>query len=201
MSAADASASGSDAGFANKKKTKVNFINYNPPRKDIPEYLPPSMKFGLKLGRNLAKGLDNITGATKKNKEFMVNNYSRISKNYNLPDRAIFDKLDVKAQNKVYSKMRTSFQRNNLDPFGEKSIGGNNTPTLIKKNIGGQIVSVAPTAAEVSQSNAANATSEEDSIYSRKKKTKAKGRSATILTSSKGVDENLTLGKKSLLGA
>ena len=70
----------------------------------------------------------------------------------------------------------------------------------LKKNIGGKIVSVSPTAAEVSQSQAANATSEEDSIYLRKKKTKAKGRSATILTSSKGVDENLTLGKKSLLG-
>jgi hypothetical protein len=33
------------------------------------------------------------------------------------------------------------------------------------------------------------------------RKTKAKGRSTTIMTSSKGVeDETLTLGKKSLLG-
>ena len=62
---------------------------------------------------------------------------------------------------------------------------------------------VAPTVAEVSQSNAANASTpvEEDPLYLRKKKTKAKGRSATILTSSKGVDEGLTLGKKSLLGS
>ena len=52
---------------------------------------------------------------------------------------------------------------------------------------------VTPTVAEVSQSQAA------DAYDSRK--TKAKGRSSTIKTSSKGVeDETLTLGKKSLLG-
>ena len=52
---------------------------------------------------------------------------------------------------------------------------------------------VTPTVAEVSQSQAADA-------YDTRK-TKAKGRSSTIITSSKGVeDETLTLGKKSLLG-
>ena len=52
---------------------------------------------------------------------------------------------------------------------------------------------VAPTVAEVSQSKAADA-------YDIRK-TKAKGRSSTIMTSSKGIeDETLTLGKKSLLG-
>jgi len=67
----------------------------------------------------------------------------------------------------------------------------------------GANILIAPTIAEVSQSNAANATTpvEEDPLYLRKKKTQAKGRSATILTSSKGVDEGLTLGKKSLLGS
>ena len=54
---------------------------------------------------------------------------------------------------------------------------------------------VTPTAAEVSQSTATAM----DGYDSRK--TKAKGRSSTIMTSSKGVeDETLTLGKKSLLG-
>jgi len=67
----------------------------------------------------------------------------------------------------------------------------------------GSNILIAPTVAEVSQSNAANATTpvEEDPLYLRKKKTNARGRSSTILTSSKGVDEGLTLGKKSLLGA
>ena len=53
---------------------------------------------------------------------------------------------------------------------------------------------VTPTVAEVSQSQAADAYDV--------RKTKAKGRSSTIITSSKGVeDETLTLGKKSLLGS
>ena len=52
---------------------------------------------------------------------------------------------------------------------------------------------VTPTVAEVSQSKAADAYDP--------RKAKAKGRSSTIMTSSKGVeDETLTLGKKSLLG-
>ena len=57
-------------------------------------------------------------------------------------------------------------------------------------------IAVAPTVAEVSQATATSM----DGYDSRK--TKAKGRSATIMTSSKGVeDQTLTLGKKSLLGA
>jgi hypothetical protein len=52
-----------------------------------------------------------------------------------------------------------------------------------------------PTAPEVSQATATSM----DGYDARK--TKARGRSATIMTSSKGVeDESLTLGKKSLLG-
>ena len=56
-------------------------------------------------------------------------------------------------------------------------------------------IAVAPTVAEVSQSEATSA----DGYDLRK--TKAKGRSSTIITGSKGVeDETITLGKKSLLG-
>ena len=52
---------------------------------------------------------------------------------------------------------------------------------------------VTPTVAEVSQSQAADAYDP--------RKAKAKGRSSTIMTSSKGVeDDTLTLGRKSLLG-
>jgi len=54
---------------------------------------------------------------------------------------------------------------------------------------------VAPTAPEVSQATATAM----DGYDSRK--TKAKGRSTTILTGPKGIEEEtLTLGKKSLLG-
>ena len=56
-------------------------------------------------------------------------------------------------------------------------------------------IAVAPTVAEVSQSSAVDA----DGYDLRT--TKAKGRSSTIITGSKGIeDETITLGKKSLLG-
>jgi hypothetical protein len=54
---------------------------------------------------------------------------------------------------------------------------------------------VAPTQAEISQSSATDADGSSTSV-----KTKRKGRSATILTSSAGVEGDATLGKKSLLG-
>ena len=55
---------------------------------------------------------------------------------------------------------------------------------------------VTPTTAEVSQSEATAA----DGTGAMSRKAKRKGRSATILTSSTGVDESVTLGTKSLLG-
>jgi len=54
-----------------------------------------------------------------------------------------------------------------------------------------------PTIAEVSQSEAANA----DGNLETSIKNKRKGRSATILTSTAGVEGDATLGKKSLLGS
>jgi len=72
-----------------------------------------------------------------------------------------------------------------------------NQPTVITKNIGGRTVqTTAPTEAEVSQSEAANA----DAAALKVKK---RGRSASIMTSSQGVTKmasNYSLGKKSLLG-
>lgn len=55
---------------------------------------------------------------------------------------------------------------------------------------------IAPTTAEVSQSTAMDADG-----YSSSVKTKRKGRSATILTGPAGVEGDVTLGKKSLLGS
>lgn len=62
----------------------------------------------------------------------------------------------------------------------------------------------APTTAEVSQSSATDATDvatvdTDDPTYI-KRKNKRTGRSLTILTSSKGATDGLTLGKRSLLG-
>jgi len=108
----------------------------------------------------------------------------------------------VETRNKKANEknLGTSDYQGDLDSKGRSKNNNNNN----NGGNGGQgtNILIAPTVAEVSQSNAANATTpvEEDPLYLRKKKTQAKGRSATILTSSKGVNEDSTLGKKSLLG-
>ena len=86
------------------------------------------------------------------------------------------------------------------NPTPNQGGGNDNTPapTIIKKTAGGQTVqTTAPTEAELSQSAAADA--EEYDL----RKTKKRGRSMTILSSSKGTrpTDKLTLGKPSLLGS
>ena len=99
---------------------------------------------------------------------------------------------------KDYMKKRGSGE---IDAMGRtiQTGGGaaDNQPTVIKKNIGGNTIqTTAPTEAEVSQSEAANA----DAAALKVKK---RGRSQSIMTSSQGVTKmasNYSLGKKSLLG-
>ena len=191
--AANGSGNGSDNAFSNTKKSKVSFLNYKPTKKG-----PPTMV----IANNV---LNSITGATKKNKQFMLDNYERISKNYTLPDKSIFDKLDVKAQEKTYTAMRQNFALNNKNPLGEKQIGGDNA-SIIKPLTTNTTTAAAmsPTKTEVSQATAtdATATTLQESLATKKKKIKAKGRSVTILNKAKGIslDEDLILSDKSLLG-
>tara|TARA_R110000796_G_scaffold193820_1_gene310233 strand:+ start:58 stop:540 length:483 start_codon:yes stop_codon:yes gene_type:complete len=80
---------------------------------------------------------------------------------------------------------------------GNDGDGGNNSNVAVPliSNLLTRTTGTAPTTAEVSQSTATSA----DGYDLRK--TKARGRSMTILTGSKGVKNNtLTLGRKSLLG-
>jgi hypothetical protein len=84
--------------------------------------------------------------------------------------------------------------------FASNDGGGNDNntqPVIIKKNIGGSTIqTTAPTTAEVSQSEAANA----DAAALKVKK---RGRSQSIMTSSQGVTKksaDYSLGKSSLLG-
>ena len=77
-----------------------------------------------------------------------------------------------------------------------RNSGGDSDNRPTATNVGGTIVKVpSPTTSEISQSNATDVTYDE-------RKTKAKGRTMTILTSAKGVgkDDKAVLGKKSLLG-
>jgi|TARA_R110000744_G_scaffold323151_1_gene429039 hypothetical protein len=190
--------------YGDTNPATYDFVNSKTKKKPLPKYLPTALKAGIKMADVAGNIIDSVTDGARKNKQFMVDNYSRIGKNYNLPDRDIFNKMSTDEKNITYSDMRSNFMRNNLNPFGEKEVGGNggnNTPVIIKKNIGGSTIqTTAPTEAEVLQSEA---TTSQQNLATKKKKIKAKGQSMTILTSSKGVNSNegLTLGKKSLLGA
>jgi hypothetical protein len=134
---------------------------------------------------------------TRRRKEF-ISKY-----NTSVPPGERIDMTDEKIGSKEgLASLREVGYKTNQDINRERQGGGNGNnqitqTTQVPKTI------LSPTTAEVSQSEAANAVNEEDPLYLRKKKTKAKGRSQTILTSSKGVttDEGLTLGKKSLLGS
>ena len=197
-------ASGSDAGFENTKKSKLTKKNQ--------ELVDTSFedRGALKIKRTVEKFptpmLTILSGplqaGSKITRDFFTDRVLG-SKNFKGTSKSDFMSMSVSQQESIYGDYIKNRQSGKTDAYGNPMGGGNdNQPSMIKKNIGGKIISIAPTKAEVSQSEAANATSEEDSIYLRKKKTKAKGRSETILTSSIGVktDEGLTLGKKSLLG-
>ena len=89
---------------------------------------------------------------------------------------------------------------------GDNDGGNNNTPTVKVASI--PKVTTAPTEAEVDQSSATDTTAvaetkKVDDIYTRKRKTKARGRSMMTLTGPQGLkkDDKLTLGKPSLLGS
>ena len=190
--------------YGDRNPATYDFVNSKTKKKPLPKYLPTALKAGLKVADVAGNIIDSVTDGARKNKQFMVDNYDRIGKNFKLPDRATFNKMSTDKKNEIYSDMRSNFMKNNKNPFGETTRhGGENSAgqKIIEKNIGGNtITTTAPTEAEVLQSEA---TTLKQNLATKKKKIKAKGQSMTILTSSKGVnlDEGLTLGKKSLLGA
>ena len=165
-------------------------------RTGINNMLPGSAKvIGTVLSSPLQKGAKynraffekNVIGNTKKGSNITTT-------------REEFDKMSMSKREALYDGYTKARQSGTKDAYGRDVIGGdggNNTPTVIKKNIGGNTIqTTAPTEAEVSQSEAANA----DAAALKVKK---RGRSASIMTSSKGVTKtasNYSLGKPSLLG-
>jgi hypothetical protein len=97
------------------------------------------------------------------------------------------------------SDYQGSTSKSSVNSFGGSGEGSYNNSNMVVP------IMTSPTTSEVSQSSATNATDTNSSLNKKydERKTKAKGRSSTILTSSRGVklDDKLTLGKKSLLGA
>ena len=162
-----------------------------PPKKKL-DLTPMPIRVLKVVGKGLADAARPYN--TRRRKEF-ISKY-----NTSVPPGERIDMTDEKIGSKEgLASLREVGYKTNEDMNRERQGGGNgnNQVTQVPKTI------LSPTTAEVSQSEAANAVNEEDPLYLRKKKTKAKGRSQTILTSSRGVttDEGLTLGKKSLLGA
>ena len=102
--------------------------------------------------------------------------------------------VDGPYQGDSFALTNKDFTKKNIN-FVNASGGGDNTPPA--RNVGGKIIKLSPTTAEISQSSATDAAAYDN------RKTKAKGRSMTIMTSSRGINRNntLTLGKPSLLGA
>ena len=202
--------SGNEAVETARRRGKKNEINKgfkvstygdrNIGEQSFVNFKPEPNKFTPVTGQIVGKVLDKVTDATRRNRQFLVDNYDRIGKNYKLPDRATFNKMSLEEKNKTYSTMRRDFMSNNKNPFGERTRdGGENYAgqKIIEKNIGGStITTTAPTEAEVSQSETANA----DATALKNKK---RGRSMTMMSGAKGVtrtSSDYSLGKKSLLG-
>mgnify|MGYP003645753854 CR=1 FL=1 len=137
----------------------------------------------------LAKALD-ATGIAKKTFE--------VNKAYY--EKNVIGKNNFTKSIDSYKDYMSKRGRGEIDAMGRAISGGGNggnTQPGITKNIGGNTIqTTAPTEAEVSQSEAANA----DAAALKVKK---RGRSASIMTSSKGVTKTSTgysLGTPSLLG-
>ena len=146
--------------------SKANKIKDNAKPKFIPSILA-----------NVVKGLGKmVTVGRQKNAEVKANN-------------ALFGTSDYQGNVK-----KADFSTPGND--GDNN-NNNNTPIIIKKNIGGNTIkTTAPTEAEVSQSEAANA----DATALKNKK---RGRSMMMMSGSKGVTKtspDYSLGKTSLLG-
>ena len=196
--------SGNEAFYSNQPKSTMNkkskvstYGNRNIGEQSFVNFKPEPNKFAPVTAQVAAKALDKLTGATKKNREFLIDNYDRIGKNYKLPDRATFNKMSLEEKNKTYSTMRRDFMSNNKNPFGERTRdGGENSAgqKIIEKNIGGRTITTTETKV---------AEDKKEATQYDERQTKKKGRNKNILTSSKGImktSADYSLGKKSLLG-
>ena len=120
---------------------------------------------------------------------------------YKGTSRQEFERMSRSAQESMYKTYITGRTSGKTDAYGRTITQSDNGGAITSS---GQVVQApkveaAPTTAEVSQATT-TATTEED-ILLRKRKTKARGRSPTIMSGVAGVTGGLTLGKPSLLGS
>jgi len=173
--------SDNDDSFRNRGAVKIKNSKFKTPTTMI---LTKPLQAGSKVTRDFY--IDKVLG-------------SKNFKGQSKTDFLTMSEADQEKQYKSYIDNRTSGR---TDAYGNTLSGGNdnsnnNTPAVIKKNIGGSTIqTTAPTEAEVSQSETANA----DAAALKVKK---RGRSMTMMSGSKGVTKtspDYSLGKTSLLG-
>jgi len=170
-----------DSSFEDRGAVKIKNSKFKTPATMI---LTKPLQSGSKVTRNFFT--DKVLG----------------SKNFKGTSKSDFLDMSISQQESIYGDYIGGRQSGKTDAYGNTTNnqggdGGNNTPTVITKNIGGSTIqTTAPTEAEVSQSEAANADAAALKI-------KKKGRSQSIISGSQGVTKTSTdysLGKKSLLG-
>ena len=193
--------SGSDAGFANTTKSKLSKKNQALVDAKFQDRGKLKIKDQLNKAPIIARPFGPLLAAgTKVNRSFFTDKVLG-SKNYKDISKAEFESMTVSQQENIYGDYMKGRQTGATDAYGNPinnrdDRGGNQVVQSTKT-----VSATAPTAVEVSQSAAADAApAEGESLYTKKRKTKAEGRSMTILTSSAGASDKYTLGKKSLLG-
>jgi len=173
--------SDNDDSFRNRGAVKIKNSKFKTPTTMI---LTKPLQAGSKVTRDFY--IDKVLG----------------SKNFKGQSKTDFLTMSAADQEKQYKSYIDNRTSGRTDAYGNTLSGGNdnsnnNTPAVIKKNIGGSTIqTTAPTEAEVSQSETANA----DAAALKVKK---RGRSMTMMSGSKGVTKtspDYSLGKTSLLG-
>ena len=155
-------------------------------KKDKPSFLPASLQIIKGIGEALTKGSKEYNLARRKKHITKYNTSVPPSERIDMTDEMI-------SSNEGLNTLREKTNyKTNQDINRERQDRNGGPP--VKKVVGGQtILAAAPTEAEVSQSDAANAA--ETKLT--KRRVKARGRKMNIYAQSK---DKLILGKKSLLG-
>ena len=157
----------------------------------LPAFLP-----GAALLKALSPKLEENSRRTRKFFTDRVLTDPRGLKNFGV-NKKQFENLSIEKQNQIYSKYITTRRENKTDGYGTVFREGNGNQVVQAPLVATTMPVTGPTEVEVSQ---VTTTEAEDPIVLRKRKIKAQGRNPTIMTGVTGVNDGLTLGKKSLLG-
>jgi len=200
MGASNAGAGGSDAGFSDaptpSKLSKKNQELVDSSFEDRGATKIKNSKFKTPATMILTKPLQTGSKVTRNFFTDKVLTSKRGMKNLGTTKEK-FSNMSISQQESIYGDYIGGRNSGKTDAYGNTTNNQGGDGAVIKKNIGGNTIqTTAPTEAEVSQSETANA----DAAALKVKK---RGRSQSIMTGSKGVTKtaaNYSLGKPSLLG-